>query len=103
MVSTAQSSSSSRTSPATASQDSPFISVPEGSVGIVESEIIAFDEPLHLASGQVLRQYQLAIESYGELNRDASNHVLVCHELHASHHVTCIDANDPIYVCSCVN
>ncbi|HLR83254.1 MAG TPA: homoserine O-acetyltransferase [Paenalcaligenes sp.] len=95
MVSTAQSSSSSRTSPATASQDSPFISVPEGSVGIVESEIIAFDEPLHLASGQVLPQYQLAIETYGELNRDASNAVLVCHALNASHHVAGIDANDP--------
>src|SRR5690625_243357 len=95
MVSTAQSSSSSRTSPATASQDSPFISVPEGSVGIVESEIIAFDEPLHLASGQVLPQYQLAIETYGELNRDASNAVLVCHALNASRHVAGIDANDP--------
>src|SRR5699024_1788512 len=95
MVSTAQSSPSSRTSPATASQDSPFISVPEGSVGIVESEIIAFDEPLHLASGQVLPQYQLAIETYGELNRDASNAVLVCHALNASHHVAGIDANDP--------
>ncbi|HLR29863.1 MAG TPA: homoserine O-acetyltransferase [Paenalcaligenes sp.] len=95
MVSTAQSSSSSRTSSATASQDSPFISVPEGSVGIVESEIIAFDEPLRLASGQVLPQYQLAIETYGELNRDASNAVLVCHALNASHHVAGIDANDP--------
>lgn len=94
MVSTAQSSSPSRSS-STASQDSPFISVPEGSVGIVESEVIAFDEPLQLSSGQVLPQYQLAIETYGELNKDASNAVLVCHALNASHHVAGIDANDP--------
>src|SRR5690625_6710317 len=74
---------------------SQFISVPEGSVGIVEPDIISFDEPLHLSSGQVLPQYQLAIETYGELNRDASNAVLVCHALNASHHVAGIDANDP--------
>src|SRR5690625_690970 len=86
MVSSAQSSSSSRTASSTAGSGSPFISVPEGSVGIVESEIIAFDEPLHLSSGQVLPQYQLAIETYGELNHDALN---------ASHHVAGIDANDP--------
>ncbi|HLS18055.1 MAG TPA: homoserine O-acetyltransferase [Paenalcaligenes sp.] len=95
MVSSAQSSSSSRTASSTAGSGSPFISVPEGSVGIVESEIIAFDEPLHLSSGQVLPQYQLAIETYGELNHDASNAVLVCHALNASHHVAGIDANDP--------
>src|SRR5690625_7805428 len=75
-------------------QKSSFISVPEGSVGIVEPEIIAFDEPLHLSSGQVLPQYQLPIETYRELNHDASNAVLVCHALNASHHVAGIDANE---------
>lgn len=93
MVSTAQSALPSRSSDS--AQDRSFISVPEGSVGIVESEIIAFDEPLHLSSGQVLPQYQLAIETYGELNADASNAVLVCHALNASHHVAGIDAHDP--------
>src|SRR5690625_4558691 len=94
MVASAQSSSSSRSASSTAGSGSPCISVPEGSVGIVESEIIAFDEPLHLSSGQVLPQYQLAIETYGELNHDASNAVLVCHALNASHHVAGIDANE---------
>src|SRR5690625_5091373 len=74
---------------------SQFISVPEGSVGIVAPDIISFDEPLHLSSGQILPQYQLAIETYGELNRDASNAVLVCHALNASHHVAGIDPEDP--------
>src|SRR5690625_1392874 len=96
MVSSTHSSSpSSRSTAATPSAQDQYISVPEGSVGIVESEIIAFDEPLKLSSGQVLPQYQLAIETYGKLNDDTSNAVLVCHALNASHHVAGIDANDP--------
>lgn len=71
------------------------IDIPEGSVGIVTPEIIAFDEPLHLSSGQVLPRYELAVETYGTLNHDCSNAVLVCHALNASHHVAGIDPTDP--------
>ncbi len=46
-----------------------------------------FDEPLMLKSGAVLRDYTLAFETYGTLNADRSNAVLVCHALNASHHV----------------
>lgn len=66
-----------------------------GSVGIVRAEKIAFDEPLHLAGGQVLPSYELAIETYGELNADRSNAVLICHALNASHHVAGINADNP--------
>src|SRR5690625_4300523 len=93
MVSSTQSSAN-PPSPNTDSSSSPFISVPEGSVGLVQPEIIAFDEPLPLNSGQVLPQYQLAIETYGELNEERSNAVLVCHALNASHHVAGIDHDD---------
>lgn len=72
--------------------------VPEGSVGLVQSELIQFDEPLALTSGQVLPQYQLAIQTYGQLNHDHSNAVLVCHALNASHHVAGFDADDPSIV-----
>lgn len=71
------------------------IIIPDGSVGVVQPEIIAFDEPLHLSSGQVLPQYELAIETYGQLNDDRNNAVLICHALNASHHVAGIDPNDP--------
>lgn len=71
------------------------VSIPEGSVGLVQSELIQFDEPLLLSSGQTLPQYELAIQTYGELNHDRSNAVLVCHALNASHHVAGIDANNP--------
>lgn len=61
--------------------------LPQGSVGYVRPESLFFDEPLHLSSGQVLPSYTLAVETYGQLNADASNAVLICHALNASHHV----------------
>ncbi|HWK62320.1 MAG TPA: homoserine O-acetyltransferase [Eoetvoesiella sp.] len=69
--------------------------VPTGSVGIVSPRTIAFHEPLPLASGQVLPSYELAVETYGTLNADCSNAVLVCHALNASHHVAGISASNP--------
>jgi homoserine O-acetyltransferase len=46
-----------------------------------------FDKPLPLRSGAQLRDYTLAFETYGSLNAERSNAVLVCHALNASHHV----------------
>jgi homoserine O-acetyltransferase len=40
-----------------------------------------------LRSGASIRDYTLAYETYGTLNADRSNAVLVCHALNASHHV----------------
>lgn len=71
------------------------IAVPTGSVGVVSPRFISFDQPLLMASGQVLPRYELAIETYGELNADRSNAVLVCHALNASHHVAGISASNP--------
>ena len=46
-----------------------------------------FPEVLPLQSGASIRDYHLAYETYGTLNADRSNAVLVCHALNASHHV----------------
>jgi homoserine O-acetyltransferase/O-succinyltransferase len=46
-----------------------------------------FSEPLPLKSGASLAGYDIVYETYGTLNPDASNAVLVCHALNASHHV----------------
>jgi homoserine O-acetyltransferase len=46
-----------------------------------------FDAPLALRSGASIRGYALAYETYGTLNADRSNAVLICHALNASHHV----------------
>jgi len=57
------------------------------SVGIVTPQKMQFIEPLHLRSGALLQAYELAYETYGCLNAERSNAVLVCHALNASHHV----------------
>ncbi len=57
------------------------------SIGHVQAQSLRFEEPLPLKSGAVLRDYTLAYETYGTLNADKSNAVLVCHALNASHHV----------------
>ena len=58
-----------------------------GSVGTVVARRARFEEPLPLACGKTLEGFELAYETYGTLNADRSNAVLVCHALNASHHV----------------
>ncbi|MER1968682.1 homoserine O-acetyltransferase [Castellaniella sp. GW247-6E4] len=69
--------------------------VPAGSVGYVSPEYLSFGEPLALSSGQILPAYTLAVETYGVLNAERSNAVLICHALNASHHVAGMDADQP--------
>ncbi len=57
------------------------------SIGIVTPQTMRFAEPLQLASGGALADYTLMYETYGTLNAERSNAVLVCHALNASHHV----------------
>jgi homoserine O-acetyltransferase len=66
-----------------------------GSVGVVSPQFIRFDEPLPLVSGQSLPSYELAVETYGTLNEQRTNAVLVCHALNASHHVAGVSREDP--------
>jgi len=53
-----------------------------------------FDAPLRLQSGASIDQYNLVVETYGQLNANASNAVLICHALNASHHVAGIDPDN---------
>ena len=46
-----------------------------------------FEAALPLRSGASVRAYDLSYETYGTLNADKSNAVLICHALNASHHV----------------
>jgi homoserine O-acetyltransferase/O-succinyltransferase len=62
------------------------------SVGTITAQQMHFAEPLALASGARLADYQLTYETYGTLNADRSNAVLVCHALNAGHHVAGLDA-----------
>ncbi len=65
------------------------------SVGVVTPQSMKFDAPLELASGASIARYELAVETYGRLNADRSNAVLVCHALNASHHVAGVHADAP--------
>jgi homoserine O-acetyltransferase len=65
------------------------------SVGPVVPKVAHFKDPLQLRSGAVVSDYQLVYETYGELNADRSNAVLICHALNASHHVAGWYADDP--------
>ena len=57
------------------------------SIGVVTPQSLHFAEPLPLQSGASLSDYTLVYETYGTLNAERSNAVLVCHALNASHHV----------------
>jgi len=54
---------------------------------VAVSQSMEFAQPLALQSGASIRAYSLAYETYGTLNADRSNAVLICHALNASHHV----------------
>ncbi|UTF59268.1 homoserine O-acetyltransferase [Gilvimarinus sp. DA14] len=59
---------------------------PADSVGLVTPQAFTFSEPLTLACGRTLSDYQLMVETYGELNASKSNAVLICHALSGDHH-----------------
>ena len=62
---------------------------------VATPQSMTFDAPLQLQSGAQIRGYQLAYETYGTLNADKSNAVLICHALNASHHVAGVYAEQP--------
>ena len=65
------------------------------SVGIVSAQRAQFDTPLQFKSGAVLPRYELVYETYGTLNADRSNAILICHALSGHHHVAGYYADEP--------
>jgi homoserine O-acetyltransferase/O-succinyltransferase len=65
------------------------------SVGVATPLLARFDAPLPLACGRALAGYEIAYETYGTLNADRSNAVLICHALNASHHVAGYYTGEP--------
>jgi homoserine O-acetyltransferase len=56
------------------------------SVGIVSPQTAHFDAPLALACGKTLNEFDLVYETYGELNGEKTNAILICHALSGHHH-----------------
>ncbi len=52
----------------------------------ITTKIAKFEDSLYLESGRILESYQLAYETYGELNQDKSNIIIITHALSGSHH-----------------
>jgi homoserine O-acetyltransferase len=67
---------------------------PADSVGLVEPRRIAITQPLKLDCGRSLPRHELMVETYGELNADRSNAVLICHALSGDHHVAGFHAGE---------
>ena len=65
------------------------------SIGVVFPKTAHFDAPITLRSGTVLDRYDLVYETYGELNEDRSNALLICHALSGNHHVAGYHSENP--------
>ena len=57
------------------------MSFPSDSVGLVTPQKFQFEQPLELECGRILPRFDLMVETYGTLNADKSNAILICHAL----------------------
>ena len=62
------------------------MALPENSVGLVKPQRFVCGTPLALQNGDTLDSYELIYETYGQLNADKSNALLICHALSGHHH-----------------
>lgn len=58
----------------------------EGDVGLVSYQDFICDEPFFFDSGENIPSYQIRYETYGTLNADRTNAILICHALSGDHH-----------------
>lgn len=60
--------------------------IDSGSVGIVTPEKYVFDDAFTLECNRTLQGFELMVETYGTLNAEKSNAILICHALSSDHH-----------------
>lgn len=66
----------------------------QDSVGVISPKVYQHDAPLLLQCGITLPAYELAYETYGQLNSACSNAILVCHALSGHHHAAGFHSED---------
>ena len=64
------------------------------SVGRITPQHFQCAEPLTLQNGAVLPAYELVYETYGTLNDNKSNALLICHALSGHHHAAGVHSDD---------
>ena len=79
----------------TRSQEEAAAARPKNSVGVVQRQYAKFDFPLQLSSGKQLETFTIAYETYGTLNADGTNVILICHALSGDSHVAGYYTNNP--------
>ena len=57
-----------------------------GNLGIIEPSFFDYKEDFHLESGKLLKGFKIIYETYGSLNENKSNAILICHALSGNHH-----------------
>jgi len=60
--------------------------LPDDSVGFVQPQHFHWPEAFELQCGEVLPGFELVYETYGRLNDERSNAILICHALSGHHH-----------------
>ena len=60
--------------------------IPADNVGLVETQTFSCADEFVLQCGEVLHGFELKYETYGVLNEDRSNAVLICHALSGNQH-----------------
>jgi len=56
-------------------------------LNIIKEQKLSIDTSLNLKSGKVINSYDLIYQTYGQLNNNRDNAVLICHALSGNHHV----------------
>ena len=79
--------------------------IPADSVGLVTPKTQKFEQALSLDCGRTLPSYEMVYETYGELNADHSNAILICHALSGDAHAAgyhSMDDKKPGWWDSCI-
>ena len=77
----------------------------ENSVGIVSPRTVEIKQKLDLDCGKTLENFSLIYETYGKLNKDKTNAILICHALSGDHHAAGfheVDDKKPGWWDSCI-
>lgn len=60
--------------------------IPADSVGLVTPQKLVYDSPIDLDCGRSLPGFEMVYETYGQLNAEKDNAILICHALSGDHH-----------------